>query len=169
MKKPNFQFIALLIVVTLITLFIRIPLPSKGYFNFGDVAVVFAGLLLGKTATSKPFILGFLAGGLGSALADLIGGFAIFAPITFVAKGLEGSFSALASKRKLPLQFTLLVIGGILMVAGYFVGEVLTPGIGYQLATPEILPNSIQAIGGIIGGRLTYEAYTRIIGGDSDE
>ena len=48
MKNIKIAFIALTVVVALITLFIRIPLPSRGYFNFGDVAVVFSGLVLGS-------------------------------------------------------------------------------------------------------------------------
>jgi hypothetical protein len=37
MKNIKIAFIALTVVVALITLFIRIPLPSRGYFNFGEV------------------------------------------------------------------------------------------------------------------------------------
>ena len=43
MKNIKIAFVALTVVVALITLFIRIPLPSRGYFNLGDVAVVFDG------------------------------------------------------------------------------------------------------------------------------
>ena len=50
MKNIKIAFVALTVVVALITLFIRIPLPSRGYFNFGDVAVVFSGLVLGSLA-----------------------------------------------------------------------------------------------------------------------
>ena len=50
MKNVKIAFTALTVVVALITLFIRIPLPSRGYFNFGDVAVVFSGLVLGSLA-----------------------------------------------------------------------------------------------------------------------
>ena len=48
MKNIKIAFIALTVVVALITLFIRIPLPSRGYFNFGDVGVVLSGLVLGS-------------------------------------------------------------------------------------------------------------------------
>ena len=85
MKNVRIAFIALTVVIALITLFIRIPLPSRGYFNFGDVAVVFSGLVLGSLTRRKNFWWGVGAGGIGSALADIIGGFGMFAPITFIA------------------------------------------------------------------------------------
>ena len=52
MKNPYIALPALTVVVALMTLFVRIPLPSRGYFNFGDVAVVFSGLVLGQLAGS---------------------------------------------------------------------------------------------------------------------
>jgi len=53
--------------VTVATMLIRIPHPlTKGYINIGDAAVIAVAMVLGKR-------LGWLAGGLGSALADLLG------------------------------------------------------------------------------------------------
>ena len=72
MKNVKIAFIALTVVIALFTLFIRIPLPSRGYFNFGDVAVVFSGLVLGSLTRQKKFWWGAGAGGIGSALADII-------------------------------------------------------------------------------------------------
>ena len=45
--------IALIALVALITLFVRVPLPSRGYLNIGAVAVVFAGLVLGSLAPRR--------------------------------------------------------------------------------------------------------------------
>ena len=164
MKSPKIALIALTAVVALITLFIRIPLPSRGYFNFGDVAVVFAGLVLGSLSRGKGFVWGAAAGGIGSALADIIGGFGLFAPITLVAKGLEGGLSALAWGRPKWLQGSFLVFGGTAMVATYFTAEALMPNIGLQGAVSEVVPNLIQAGGGITGGWLTFKAYQRLAG-----
>ncbi len=162
MKKPNFTLLALIPLVTLITLFIRIPLPSRGYFNFGDVAVVFAGLLLGYKQVNRFFVMGFIAGGLGSAMADVVGGFAVFAPFTFVAKGLEAGLASISLRKSTVLHYALLVAGGMCMVVTYFVVETFMPSFGFQLAVQEIIPNVIQAVGGIIGGKMTFEAYKRI-------
>ena len=57
-------------LVTAVTLLVRIPLPATdGYVNIGDSIIVAAALLFGPR-------VGGLAGGFGSALADLLGGYA---------------------------------------------------------------------------------------------
>lgn len=72
-------------LVFLATIFTRIPGPiPPGYINFGDTVIIIAAILLGKSS-------GFIAGAFGSALADVIApGGIIFAPVTFIVKGLEG-------------------------------------------------------------------------------
>jgi uncharacterized membrane protein len=162
MKNLKIALSALTVVVALITLFVRIPLPSRGYFNVGDVAVVFSGLVLGSLSRKKPFLWGAAAGGVGSALADIIGGFGMFAPITLIAKGLEGGLCALAAGRKKINRWVFILMGGTCMVATYFIAEALMPNIGLQGAVSEILPNIIQAVGGILGGLLTFKAYENI-------
>ncbi len=163
MKNINIAFIALTVVVALITLFIRIPLPSRGYFNFGDVAVVFSGFVLGSLTQRNNFWWGAGAGGIGSALADVIGGFGLFAPITLIAKGVEGGLCALASGRQGFSRGILIGLGGAAMVACYFIAEALMPNIGLQGAVSEIIPNLIQAGGGIAGGVLAFTAYNKIV------
>ena len=163
MKNVKIAFIALTVVVALFTLFIRIPLPSRGYFNFGDVAVVFSGLVLGSLARKRNFWWGAGAGGIGSALADIIGGFGMFAPITLIAKGAEGGLCALASGRHKFSRWVLILLGGVAMVACYFIAEAFMPNIGLQGAVSEIIPNLIQAGGGIAGGVLAFTAYGKIV------
>ena len=167
MRNVKIAFLALTAVVTLTTLFIRVPLPSRGYFNFGDVAVIFSGLVLGNLGGRKGFVWGAAAGGGGSALADIIGGFGLFAPITLVAKGAEGALAAWAAGRVKLIHWIYLLIGGGTMVAVYFIAETLMPNIGLQGAVAELVPNLIQAGGGIAGGRLTYAIFGRISGGET--
>ena len=164
MKNVKFALPALTVVVALMTLFIRIPLPSRGYFNFGDVAVVFSGLVLGSLAKNRKFLWGAAAGGIPSALADIIGGFGMFAPITLAAKGMEGGLCALASRKTRTARWLFLLLGGASMVGCYFVAETLMPNIGLQGAVSEIVPNLVQAGGGIAGGTLTYTVYRRTLG-----
>jgi uncharacterized membrane protein len=140
-----YYLVGLSIAVMVITMLIKIPLPSKGYFNFGDIAVVFSGLFLGWRG-------GALAGGIGSALADVLGGFPLFAPITLIAKGLEGLLSGFAKGRTGFLFFLFPALGVLCMVAVYFVGEIFMPQIGIGGAIAELPSNFIQAGGGYIGG-----------------
>jgi len=71
-------------IVFVFTSVIVIATPAtQGFFNIGEAGVYLAAILGGP-------IVGAIAGGLGSALADLFLGYAHYAPGTFVIKGLEG-------------------------------------------------------------------------------
>lgn len=69
---------------TIMTTTIIIPIPATtGYFNVGEGLIYFAAILFG------PYI-GAFVGAVGAGFADIIGGYAFFAPGTFIAKGAEG-------------------------------------------------------------------------------
>jgi len=71
-------------VETIATMMIAISIPaSEGYFNVGEAVIFFTAIIFG------PYI-GAFVGGVGAALADLLLGYSIFAPATFIGKGLEG-------------------------------------------------------------------------------
>lgn len=153
--------LTLTILVALVTLFVRIPLPSRGYFNVGDAAVVFAGLVLGVAARQRPLLWAALAGGLGSAAADVVGGFALFAPLTLVAKGLEAALAAAAARCTGTRRWAIAGLGGAAMVATYFAGEALLPSIGLQGALAEVVPNLVQAGGGVALGMAAFGLVER--------
>ena len=65
---------ALLAALTAVaTMIIRIPTPTQGYIHLGDGMVLICGILLGPG-------LGALAAGIGSMMADLIGGYMAWVP-----------------------------------------------------------------------------------------
>ena len=71
-------------LVAVSTYVVQIPVPAtNGYLNIGDVMVFVSALVFG------PYV-GGIAGGLGSSIADMLGGYWTFVPITFAVKGLEG-------------------------------------------------------------------------------
>ena len=70
-------------VVFVATMYIKIPNALNGYFNLGD------GFILLFASIVDP-LGGFLIGGLGSALADVAGGYAYYFFPTLIIKGLEG-------------------------------------------------------------------------------
>ena len=81
---------AVMIALTcVLTLAVRIPSPTKGYLNLGDCAVLFGAWLLGP-------VLGTVAGGVGSALADIIAGYPVYAPGTLVIKALMAAAVSLS-------------------------------------------------------------------------
>ena len=63
------------------TLSIQIPIPgTTGFIHPGDAFVILSGVFLGP-------VFGGLAAGIGSALANLLGGHLIYIPATFFIKG----------------------------------------------------------------------------------
>jgi len=130
-------------LVTVGTLIIRIPNPMGGYFNVGDVMIFVAAL------TFNP-VIGGVAGGLGSAIADIIG-FPLFAFPTLIIKGLEGIIAGLVTDKKTAYRDILAVLAaGTQMVIGYFLVEVYLWGVGPALA--EVPANIAQIlVGGLVG------------------
>jgi uncharacterized membrane protein len=126
------------------TLLIRIPNPMGGYFNVGDVVIFVAALTFGP-------VVGGVAGGLGSAVADMIG-FPLFAVPTLVIKGLEGLIAGLVGGRGVVRDVLAVFAAGCEMVLGYFLVEwlVLSWGLGGALA--EVPFNVVQiVVGGVVG------------------
>ena len=113
-------------LVLLATYMIRIPSPfTQGYIHLGDTMIFLSVLVLGKKS-------GAAAAGLGSALADLLGGYAAYAIWTFMIKGLMafimGAFIERAIKKNkhhrrigsVPVaELAGMVVAGIEMVIGY--------------------------------------------------
>ena len=137
------------------TMIIKIPSPMKGYLNLGDCVVLLCGWILSPG-------YGFLAAGLGSALADVFSGYATYAPATFIIKGamalIAFAFTRVIRK-KLPAQ----LIGGVLaetaMVLGYFVFEGFL--YGFAPSAVNIPANAAQGIAGIIIGILLIKILER--------
>ncbi len=128
-----------------LTIFPKIP-AGNGYIHLGDSMVVLSGFVLGP-------VFGGTAAAIGSALADLFGGYVIYAPATFVIKFLTAAVSGLMLK-KLPYNrffsyITASLVGEAIMVLGYFLFEL---GLYGAAAAASIIPNTVQAASGIIAG-----------------
>ena len=140
------MFAALACVATMI---IKIPSPLNGYLNLGDCIVLLAGWML-------PPVYGFLAAGIGSALADIFSGYFVYAPITFVVKGLMALvaiflFKALCKNiGNLPSRIVSGVAAELIMVSGYYVFEGFMCGFGPSVA--NIPANCVQGLAGVVFG-----------------
>ena len=137
--------VAILTAVTALFTFVKVPIaPTRGYFNLSDVAIFFSALTIG------PFTA-LLAGGLGTALADIISGYPQWAPISFVVHGLQGLVIGLLARRGGVLNLSMgAAAGTIIMCTGYFLAGWLMVGLGPALA--EVPINLLQNLAGIIGG-----------------
>lgn len=130
------------------TLLVSIPLPASGYFNTGDVFVLLSGWCLGP-------LYGSVAAAVGSALADIFSGYALYAPATFLIKGMDAFvaymgwvfFKKFIGKPTLDFLPRLLSVlfGEAVMVGGYFLFESLILGLGLG-AVPNVFGNALQAV-----------------------
>ena len=143
--------IAVLAALTTVATFaIKIPtIATEGYVNVGDTVVMFAAITLGPIA-------GFIAGGLGSCLADLISGYPHWILPTFIIKGIEGLLVALIfglfKKTKLNEYVSAgisAVIGAIVMIAGYFVASAIMKG-SAAVALTGVPGNCLQGLFSVI-------------------
>lgn len=144
-------------LTTVATVIVQIPVPeTKGYINLGDAVVLLSGIVLGPAA-------GALAGGIGSALADVLSGYAHWAPFTLVIKGVEGFLAGLLSRTgKKALRTLGVLLAAFEMVLGYFLVETLLYGVGAALA--ELPGNVFQAVFGALVALLAGEQLRRRIG-----
>ena len=147
-KAPKPREVALTAVMTaataVVTMVISIPFPlTRGYFNLGDAMVMLAGLLFGAS-------VGGVAGGVGSAISDVLLGYGYFAPLTLLIKGTEGFLTGLiGNNRRFSLKIVGVIAGAIAMLVGYF--SVETPLYGVGAAFAELVTiNSIQVLSGAI-------------------
>ncbi len=141
---------ALLAALTCVaTMIIKIPSPLKGYLNLGDCVVLLSGFLLSP-------VYGFVAAGLGSAMADVISGYLVYAPATLVIKGLMAVIAFYGRKllsAKCKVTFAEIISGTIaeiFMVAGYLLFEGCLYGFGPSLV--NVPANAVQGAAGVVLG-----------------
>lgn len=134
---------AIVCIATMVTKFPSPP-PLKGYINLGDCVVLLSGWLSGP-------VWGFLAAGIGSALADLILGYTIYIPATFLIKGLMAVVAFYIARRG-TWSFRILsaLLAELVMVAGYYLFDAFL----YGFATSAInVPGSLmQGFAGFVTG-----------------
>lgn len=137
------------------TMSIRIPTPgTSGYIHPGDAIVILSGVVLGP-------VWGLLAAGIGSAMADFLGGYFLYVPITFVVKGAVAFVAGMIYKKigkTSKSRYTAVVLGGvgdiILVAGGYFLCEIML--YGAAAAAASIPANLIQGVSGLIISVVLY-------------
>jgi uncharacterized membrane protein len=145
-------------LVAVMTMVVQVPVPqTRGYINLGDAMILVLALLFG-------WKVGFIAGGFGSALADILGGYAHWAPFTLVIKGIEGLLVGLFASSEKPwgVRTFFCLLGGLEMVGGYFLVETFLYGRGAALA--ELPGNFLQAIAGVVIAPLFTYLVSRVEG-----
>lgn len=144
----NLAFMAVFASLTCVcTLVVQIPLPAGGYFNVGDVFVFLTAWCLGP-------LYGAIASGVGGALADLVSGYAIYAPATLIVKAFVAVIAYLVWSflkkyiKKDTLDFVprclSSMVGELLMVAGYFFYDAAL--YGFAGAASGVVGNVLQGV-----------------------
>ena len=158
-KTKNIVLAAMLAsLCCVVTMIIKIPSPLKGYLNLGDCVVLLSGFLLAPG-------YGFLAAGIGSALADIFSGYIVYAPATFIIKGAMALVAFYGSNVLCKKISTTLarIISGIaaeaLMVLGYFVFEGFM--YGFVASLVNIPANAVQGVAGIILGVVLANVFDK--------
>ena len=145
-------------LVLLATLVIQFPFLN-GYLNAGDAIIIVSCFFLSPLTAAA-------TAGLGSALADILIGYAIYAPGTLAIKALMAFVAALIirrgrEKKSLIPAFFAAVSAELIMVSGYFLYESFV--LGYGMPALAYVPgNLIQAGFGIIAGCMLLAMLFRI-------
>lgn len=138
------------------TMVIRIPTPTNGYVNLGDCFVLLSGWLLGPW-------WGGAAAGIGSMLTDLLSGYTLYAPGTFLIKGLDALVAAVLFRilhRGGAAAIVSGLVGELIMVGGYFVYEATYCQYGVA-AVVGIPANVIQGAVGLAAGLVLLRVFQK--------
>ena len=160
MKNRTHKIVVTALLASLVcvaTMVIKVPMPY-GYANLGDSIVLLAGWVLSP-------LYGFLAAAIGSALADILSGYALYAPVTFIIKGLMAVcafyiFKWLIGKMgNLPSRIIGGVVAEIIMAAGYYIFDGILYGFGP--AAVSLPANAAQGIVGLIVGVMLIKVFEK--------
>lgn len=117
----------------------RIP-TVNGYVHLGDTLVFLCASLL-------PMPYAVAASAIGGGLADLLTGYAIWAPASFIIKGLTAFFFTSRGKKILCAKnFVAIAIAAVICVGGYYVWAALAISGNWVAPVSEMLPNLMQTV-----------------------
>ena len=156
---------AMLAALCAVATFLHLPIsPTGGYVNLGDAVVILSGCILGP-------VYGFAAGGIGSALADIILSYTHYAPITFVIKGFMAMAFAIITnvmfkngKHSVPVTVFACIVSEIIMVGGYYICEATLLGYGFAGALAAVPSNAVQGVFGVIIGTFLCKVVPGVFG-----
>ncbi len=143
------------------TLLIQIPTPTKGYVNLGDCLVNVSAWVLGPA-------YGAAAAGIGSAMADIISGYVVYAPATLVIKALMaavswGVYTSLVKHfRSFPARIAAAAAAELVMASGYVLFESFMYH-SFSAAVAGVPANLVQGIMGAVTSVAIYELVIKRI------
>ena len=136
------------------TSFFKIPtIATQGYVHLGDAILICGVMILGRRN-------GTAAAALGSGLADVAGGYAYWAPWTFLIKGVMAFVFASIAETGEPgetpafaRRLLAYAVSGALMVAGYYLAASVMYG-SFLLPLSSVPWNLAQAVSAAVVGEV---------------
>ncbi|MDO4262038.1 MAG: ECF transporter S component [Eubacteriales bacterium] len=120
---------------------IRLPIAANGgLVHLGNVPLFLAAIIFGKRT-------GALSGAFGMALFDLMGGWVLWAPFTFVVAGLMGWTVGAVTEKRTGFGWNAAAIAAacVIKIAGYYIAEGIIYG---NWVTPVLsIPGNLVQIG----------------------
>lgn len=143
-------------LIFVVTWLVKIPIPVSGgaYLNFGDIVIYICAYVAGGPMAA-------LAAAIGSAVADLAGGAALYILPTLIVKALMAlAAGALFGDRTFGRYLIGCIAGGAIMVAGYGLFELIVFDASYAIAS---LPfNLVQWGGSVAAAAALFEVAKRL-------
>ena len=154
-KLTRLALVASLVLVA--TMFLKMTTPT-GYIHLGDGVIYGAALAFGPSFAA-------ISGGLGSAMADILGGYANWAPWTLVIKAVAGwLIGKLGYNQGRTRQLLAMIAGAAWTVAGYAAATSIM--FSPKAAIAESLGNLAQVGSGIVIGLFLGPVLSRLAQGN---
>lgn len=141
-------------LITGLTFFPKIPIPGGGYVHLGDAMIYLASSFL-------PLPYAMAAAAIGGGLADILSGYAAYAPFTIVVKALLTIAFTSKNEKILTKRNWLAPLAGLIITPGiYFGADAILYGIAG--AVPGIVWNLAQAASSLIVYYIAGAAFDKI-------
>ena len=151
MKQTKTSKIALVSILAALSVvlgyFVKIPTPT-GFLTLLDAGIFFTAFYFGHRE-------GAIVGGLAGFLIDLISGYPQWMIFSLLNHGFQGYFAGFKGK----WQWLGLALATLFMVTGYALASAWMNGWGAAL--PEVIPNLMQNLVGMILGFLVYQSVKK--------
>jgi uncharacterized membrane protein len=138
-------------LVFVATRFINVRLPisiNGGLIHLGNVPLVVASIVFGKR-------VGAVSGAVGMTLFDVLSGWAVWAPFTFVVRAVMGYLIGVIAEKKhgekAVLNLAAVIAGGVWMIIGYYFSEVILYS-NFISPISSIPGNAVQVVSAVVVG-----------------
>lgn len=150
-KTRDMAFTGMLIALVFATTrFINIPMPANGgLVHIGDIMLFTVTIVFGRKK-------GAIAGAFGMGIFDLLSPYAVWAPFTFVIRGVMGliigsvAYSRGKNGENVILNIVGILIASVWMIGGYYAAEGIIYG-NWIAPVASIPGNILQLTVGLLG------------------